>query len=172
MTGVQTCALPIYTNTIPLALVERVDTVTGGASAVYGADAVAGVVNFILKNNFEGVELNTSYGFSGEDDAVRRKFDLTVGGNFAEDRGNAVVSFGYTKTDPLYQDRRPWGTVARSSTTGAPFRVPGVPPKILAYHSCAASTSGSTTPRSTGTTACSASRATACASISPVHPRR
>jgi len=80
---------------------------------VYGADAVAGVVNFILKNNFEGVELNTSYGFSGEDDAVRRKFDLTVGGNFAEDRGNAVVSFGYTKTDPLYQD-----PVAR----GAPSR--------------------------------------------------
>ncbi|WP_312219984.1 TonB-dependent receptor domain-containing protein [Brevundimonas sp.] len=111
----------VDTNTIPLALVERVDTVTGGASAVYGADAVAGVVNFILKNNFEGVELNTSYGFSGEDDAVRRKFDLTVGGNFAEDRGNAVVSFGYTKTDPLYQDRRPWGTVARSSTTGAPL---------------------------------------------------
>lgn len=111
----------VDTNTIPLALVERVDTVTGGASAVYGADAVAGVVNFILKNNFEGVELNTSYGFSGEDDAVRRKFDLTVGGNFAEDRGNAVVSFGYTKTDPLYQDRRPWGTVARSSTTGDPL---------------------------------------------------
>jgi len=108
-------------NFIPSALVERVDVLTGGASAVYGADAVAGVVNFILKNNFEGVELNTSYGFSGEDDAVRRKFDLTVGGNFAEDRGNAVVSFGYTKTDPLYQDRRPWGTVARSSTTGAPL---------------------------------------------------
>ncbi|MCH4269961.1 MAG: TonB-dependent receptor [Brevundimonas sp.] len=111
----------VDTNTIPVALVERIDTVTGGASAVYGADAVAGVVNFILKNNFEGVEFSSSYGFSGEDDAVRRKFDLTVGGNFAEDRGNAVVSFGYTKTDPLYQDRRPWGTVARSSTTGAPL---------------------------------------------------
>ncbi len=111
----------VDTNTIPLALVERVDTVTGGASAVYGADAVAGVVNFILKNNFEGVELNTSYGFSGEDDAVRRKFDLTVGGNFAEDRGNAVVSFGYTKTDPLYQARRPWGEVALSSVDGTPM---------------------------------------------------
>ncbi len=110
----------VDTNTIPLALVERVDTVTGGASAVYGADAVAGVVNFILKNNFEGVEVNSSYGFSGENDAVRRKFDLTVGGNFADDRGNAVVSFGYTKTDPLYQGRRPWGEVARSSTTGKP----------------------------------------------------
>jgi outer membrane receptor protein involved in Fe transport len=111
----------VDTNTIPLALVERVDTITGGASAVYGADAVAGVVNFVLKNNFEGVEVNSSYGFSGEDDAVRRKFDVTLGGNFADDRGNAVVSFGYTKTDPLYQDRRPWGTVARSSTTGAPL---------------------------------------------------
>ncbi|WP_243637701.1 MULTISPECIES: TonB-dependent receptor domain-containing protein [Brevundimonas] len=111
----------VDTNTIPLALVERVDTVTGGASAVYGADAVAGVVNFILKNNFEGVEVNSSYGFSGEDDAVRRKFDVTIGGNFAEDRGNAVVSFGYTKTDPLYQVRRPWGEVALSSTSGKPL---------------------------------------------------
>ncbi len=111
----------VDTNTIPLALVERVDTVTGGASAVYGADAVAGVVNFILKNNFEGVEVNSSYGFSGEDDAVRRKFDVTLGGNFADDRGNAVVSFGYTKTDPLYQVRRPWGEVALSSTTGKPL---------------------------------------------------
>ncbi|WP_035302694.1 TonB-dependent receptor domain-containing protein [Brevundimonas naejangsanensis] len=111
----------VDTNTIPLALVERVDTVTGGASAVYGADAVAGVVNFILKNNFEGVEVNSSYGFSGEDDAVRRKFDVTMGGNFADDRGNAVVSFGYTKTDPLYQVRRPWGEVALSSTSGKPL---------------------------------------------------
>ena len=111
----------VDTNTIPVALVERIDVVSGGASAVYGADAVAGVVNFILKNNFEGVEFASSYGLSEENDAVRRKIDLTVGGNFADDRGNAVVSFGYTKTDPLYQDQRPWGLVARSSNTGAPL---------------------------------------------------
>lgn len=111
----------VDTNTIPVALLERVDVVSGGASAVYGADAVAGVVNFVLKNNFEGVELASSYGLSEENDAIRRKIDLTVGGNFADDRGNAVVNFGFTKTDPLYQDARPWGLVARSSNTGAPL---------------------------------------------------
>ena len=111
----------VDTNTIPVALVERIDVVSGGASAVYGADAVAGVVNFILKDNFEGVEFASSYGMSEENDAIRRKVDLTIGGNFADDRGNAVVSFGYTKTDPLYQDQRPWGLVARSSNTGAPL---------------------------------------------------
>lgn len=109
----------VDTNIIPVALIERIDVVSGGASAVYGADAVAGVVNFILKNNFHGVEFASSYGLSEENDAIRRKMDLTIGGNFADDRGNAVVSLGYTKTDPLYQDRRPWGLVARSSNTGA-----------------------------------------------------
>jgi len=109
----------VDTNVIPVALVERIDVVSGGASAVYGADAVAGVVNFVLRENFSGVELTSSYGFSEENDAIRRKVDLTIGGNFAEDRGNAVVNFGYTKTDPLYQDARPWGLVARSSNTGA-----------------------------------------------------
>ena len=111
----------VDTNVIPVALVDRIDVVSGGASAVYGADAVAGVVNFVLKNNFEGVELATSYGLSEENDAIRRKVDLTLGGNFADDRGNAVVSFGYTKTDPLYQADRPWGLVARDSTTGNPL---------------------------------------------------
>lgn len=110
----------VDTNTIPVALIERVDVVSGGASAVYGADAVAGVVNFVLKNNFQGVEVNSSYGLSEEGDAVRRKIDVTMGGNFADDRGNAVVSFGYTKTDALSQGSRPWGLIARSSNNGAP----------------------------------------------------
>lgn len=109
----------VDTNVIPVALVERIDVVSGGASAVYGADAVAGVVNFILKENFQGVELTSSYGLSQENDAIRRKVDLTIGGNFADDRGNAVVNFGYTKTDPMYQNQRPWGLVARSSNNGA-----------------------------------------------------
>ena len=111
----------VDTNVIPVALVERIDVVSGGASAVYGADAVAGVVNFVLKSNFEGIELASSYGISEEGDTARRKVDVTVGGNFADDRGNAVLSFGYTKTDPLYQADRPWSLVARNSRTGAPL---------------------------------------------------
>ncbi|MBW8811482.1 MAG: TonB-dependent receptor plug domain-containing protein, partial [Lysobacter sp.] len=56
----------VDTNVIPLALIDSVDLVTGGASAVYGADAVSGVVNFVLKRNFEGIEVNSSYGQSSK----------------------------------------------------------------------------------------------------------
>src|SRR5690606_32862337 len=68
-------------NSIPPALIERVEVVTGGASAVYGSDALAGVVNFILKDNFEGLEFNTQGGISGEGDGRRAGFDLTMGTN-------------------------------------------------------------------------------------------
>jgi iron complex outermembrane recepter protein len=107
------------TNAIPLALIERVDIVTGGASAVYGADAVTGVVNFVLKQNFEGVEANATYGQSGESDAGRQNYDLTIGSNVADGRGNVVLSLGYTKVDELRQDARRIGRFSLSSTTGA-----------------------------------------------------
>jgi iron complex outermembrane receptor protein len=110
----------VDTNSIPLALIERFDLVTGGASAVYGADAVAGVVNFILKRNFEGLDLSASSGMSGQHDARRYSADATLGTNVADGRGNVVLSIGYTETDPLLQGARDFGKVALSSTTGAP----------------------------------------------------
>lgn len=110
----------VDTNSIPIALVERVDLVTGGASAVYGADAISGVVNFVLKRDFQGAELNTFYGESSEGDGSRQRTDLTIGGNFADDRGNAVLSVGYTKSDPVLQGDRDVGLVSLSSTTGRP----------------------------------------------------
>lgn len=110
----------VDTNSIPVALLERVDLVTGGASAVYGADAVAGVINFVLKDDFEGVEFQSTYGISEQNDALRRRNDFTIGGNFADGRGNAVVSVGWTEAETLNQDERPFGLVARSSVNGAP----------------------------------------------------
>ena len=68
----------VDTNMIPVSLIERVDLVTGGASAVYGADAVAGVVNFVLKRNFSGVDASTSYGISEKGDSTRYRADLTM----------------------------------------------------------------------------------------------
>lgn len=109
----------VDTNVIPLALIERVDLVTGGAAAVYGSDAVSGVINFVLRNNFEGIELNANYGISERNDAARRRVEATIGGNFADGRGNAVVSLGYTLTDALRQGDRPFGLVSRSSVNGA-----------------------------------------------------
>ncbi|TRO88310.1 TonB-dependent receptor [Glycocaulis profundi] len=107
------------TNVIPLALIERVDLVTGGAAAVYGSDAISGVVNFVLRNDFEGVEISGQYGSSEEGDATRRRIDATIGGNTADGRGNAVLSVGYTKTDQLRQGDRPFGEFSLDSVSGA-----------------------------------------------------
>ena len=100
-------------NNIPSALVERVEVVTGGASAVYGSDAVAGVVNFILKDDFEGIEASTSYEMTEENDAEIFSANLTMGGNFADGRGNAVISLGYTDRQALFQGDRDFAFFAQ-----------------------------------------------------------
>lgn len=93
-------------NNIPAALIDRVEVVTGGASAVYGSDAISGVVNFILKDDFEGIQLDANYGISGEGDAETWDVNLTLGGNFDNGRGNAVFSAGYLNREPLLQGER------------------------------------------------------------------
>ncbi|MEH6419816.1 TonB-dependent receptor domain-containing protein [Pseudomonas sp. CGJS7] len=86
-------------NTIPVELIERVEVITGGASAVYGADAVAGVVNFIMKKKFDGYELRAQTGDASEGDFSRSFFSVTGGNEFAEGRGNIVYSAEYSKQD-------------------------------------------------------------------------
>jgi len=81
-------------NAIPLAMIERVDVLTGGASAIYGADAVTGVVNFILKRDFEGLALDGQYGNAQRGDFRDQQYSLTFGRNFDGGRGNVIV--GYT----------------------------------------------------------------------------
>ncbi len=86
-------------NTIPAELIERVDITTGGASAVYGADGVSGVVNFILKRNFEGLAVRGQAGISEYGDAGNRYIAVTAGTNFASDRGNIVLSYEFRDDD-------------------------------------------------------------------------
>lgn len=107
------------TNNIPVALLQRVEVFTGGASSTYGADAVAGVVNFITRRDFSGIDASASYRVSERGDSQRFKADLVVGGNFADGRGNVVLSIGYTKADPLLHLDRKISAVPISSTTGA-----------------------------------------------------
>ncbi len=78
-------------NGIPSALVQRVETITGGASATYGADAVAGVTNFILKNNFEGFEIDSQYGITEAGDGQEDRISAVLGANFADGRGNVTM---------------------------------------------------------------------------------
>ncbi|MDF3020547.1 MAG: hypothetical protein K0Q92_1850 [Steroidobacteraceae bacterium] len=96
-------------NTIPTALIERTEIVTGGSSAVYGSDAITGVINFIMKDDFEGVQLGGQYGFDTSTSTPVYSADLTLGGNFGEGRGNAVVSLNYYKRDGFTRhDRGDW----------------------------------------------------------------
>ena len=105
-------------NNIPLALIERVDALTGAAVTTYGADAISGVVNFITKNDFSGVDLQLSTGLNEAGDGARFRADLTVGGNFDDGRGNAVLSVGYQKVDPVFQGNRDISARGVSSYTG------------------------------------------------------
>jgi iron complex outermembrane recepter protein len=87
-------------NTIPTPLVRRVEVLTGGAAAVYGADAVAGVVNFILNDQFRGLEVSGTANISGEGDAFERGTSLTGGGAFGA-RGSVTAFLGYSARDGL-----------------------------------------------------------------------
>lgn len=100
-------AYSIDTNTIPPELLERVDIVTGGNSAVYGSDAVAGVVNFVLKKNFDGLRISGQGGASYLGDRGSYFGAITYGRNFAEGRGNIAVSGEYSRLNPLYFTDRP-----------------------------------------------------------------
>lgn len=116
-------------NSIPSALVKRVDIVTGGASAVYGSDAMAGVVNFVLDSEFEGVEVEGSYEASDRGDAGIYNAGITLGGNFDNGRGNATIHAGYSQRDAVFQGDRDFSAVANddNGTGFDPFGSSGVP---------------------------------------------
>ena len=95
----ETAAVDI--NTIPQDLIERIDILTGGASAIYGADGVSGVVNFVLKNDFEGLIAHGQSGISSRGDGANVLGSLTAGQNFSDNRGNIAVSYEYYKQSRL-----------------------------------------------------------------------
>ncbi len=113
-------------STIPAALIERVEVLTGGASAVYGADAVTGVVNYILKQDFEGLQIDAQTGISSRGDGTAMTISGAWGKNFAEGRGNITLSAGYTnEAEILLSDRSFTANNARannSTTYGNPDR--------------------------------------------------
>ncbi len=95
-------------NMIPTALIKRIDVVTGGASAVYGSDALAGVVNIILNDSFEGAVFAVQGGQSEVYDTMNTlRANATFGSNFADDRGNAVVNVGWDYSGAAYARSRP-----------------------------------------------------------------
>ena len=107
-------------NNIPLALIDSVQNLTGGASTTYGADAISGVVNFITRSDFSGIDVNASEQITAQGDGNRFRADLTIGSNFADDKGNIVLSLGYQNTQPIYQGDRSYAITALDSFSGAP----------------------------------------------------
>jgi len=94
-------------NTMPTDLIERIDIVTGGNSSIYGSDAIAGVVNFILKDNFEGLELHGQTGVSDYGDAGNQYVSLVAGKNFADGRGNISINAEFAHQSDYYASGRP-----------------------------------------------------------------
>jgi len=103
-------SLVVDINTIPASAIANVEVITGGASAVYGPDAMAGVVNFVLKNDFEGVEFDWQTGATAEGDAEESKFSMLMGANSADGRGNVMIGMDWTKRSPAFQKDRDFYT--------------------------------------------------------------
>lgn len=138
-------------NQIPAGLIRRVEVLTGGASAVYGSDAIAGVVNFIMNDKFEGLQVELNHSFynhkqknpagiadivaaraatnpsqfkvPGNINADGKETNLSVllGGNFAGDKGNATVFLNYKKTDPLLQSERDFSACSLGTNAAGAF---------------------------------------------------
>lgn len=106
-------------NQIPTALISQIEVLTGGASAVYGSDAVAGVVNFILKDDFEGVSISGGYETTEENDAAITSVDVTFGANLDDGRGNVAINLMYTDREDLFQGDRDFSFFAQFDATGA-----------------------------------------------------
>lgn len=102
-------------NQFPLAAIERIEVLTDGASAVYGSDAIGGVVNIILKSNYSGSEVGGRYAFSTRDgDYSEKSAHFTAG--VSAGRFSLVVTGNYSKTTPLYQGDRPFSSTAISTS--------------------------------------------------------
>src|SRR5579863_7065211 len=147
-------------NLIPTKLIDRVETVSVGGAPIYGADAIAGTVNIIMKKNYEGLDVDAQAGVSDDKDAWNYRFRALAGVNFAEDRGNITAVAELSKADGLTGPERrnfsenlqflapatpggPYQTVllpntavSQVSTGGVPylddfFYLPQVPPNLI-----------------------------------------
>lgn len=105
-------------NTIPGSLIKQVDITTGGASAVYGSDALSGVVNFQLVDDFQGAEFSALYDITSDGDGDKYNFDFTIGGNFDDGRGNAVLYGSVLNRESLLASEREFSSQALRESNG------------------------------------------------------
>ncbi len=113
-------------NSIPISAIERVEILKDGASAIYGSDALAGVINIILRKDYRGIELATTYGRTSEGDGEETRYSGTAGfGDIAKDRFNIMATVDYYKREPIYaRDRANSRTADQRSRGGFDLRSP------------------------------------------------
>ncbi|MDJ0278158.1 TonB-dependent receptor [Sphingomonas sp. 2R-10] len=134
----------VDTNSIPQDLIEKIDVLTGGASAIYGADGVSGVVNFVLRRDFEGISARLQAGISDDGDAGNQLASIVAGKNFADGRGNVTAAYEYSNTERLSSFARPfsgdpsryrelWQNINdfRRGPNGVPIDDPNLPDRII-----------------------------------------
>ena len=121
----------VDTSMIPPALIERIDIITGGASAVYGSDAIAGALNVVLKDDFEGVDVRVSSSQTGESDGQDSFASVTLGTNAADGAANVVMSLSYQERDPILLGARPLGNIGIATADGSGYLeyLSGQPPQ-------------------------------------------
>lgn len=115
--------LIVDVGTIPQAAIARVEAITGGASAVYGADAISGVVNFVLRDDFEGIDIDLQTGVTAEGDGEESRFSMLIGGNFGSGRGNVMFGAEWSEREAIYNIDRDfivagWRDPGSSTGTG------------------------------------------------------
>jgi iron complex outermembrane receptor protein len=111
----------VDTSMIPTALIERIDIITGGASAVYGSDAISGALNVILKDDFEGVDIQMNTSQTGEKDGQDSYAAITLGTNAADGAANIVLSLGYQERESILLGARPLGQLGIATADGSGY---------------------------------------------------
>ncbi|WP_083901318.1 TonB-dependent receptor [Azospirillum sp. B4] len=130
--GITDPAGTIDTNIIPVALIKNVDIVTGGASAAYGSDAVAGVVNFVLDKDFEGAKADVSYGSTEHDDFRRPDVNFALGHGFADNRVHIEVAGDFMhNSGESSQSSRSWGANGTVQITNPAYTKTNGQPRLL-----------------------------------------
>ncbi len=129
MTPATKASSAIDLNAIPAGLIERVEVVTGGASATYGSDAMAGVVNFIMKDHFNGLQISGQSGITEVGDGASYDISAILGTDFADGKGNITAYTSYYKRDVVLAGERDWAKYSNAggSATGVAGRADNVP---------------------------------------------
>ncbi|MEA3197143.1 MAG: iron complex outerrane recepter protein [Gammaproteobacteria bacterium] len=135
-------------NTIPMSMIENVEVITGGASATYGSDAIAGVLNFKLRQHFSGAEVSVQHGETTMGDGATELASALLGGNFADNRGNMVLAFEYSERGVVHGADRPFFAnirqLARPPEGILPGGTFGSSPTVAAVNSVLAGYPGTT----------------------------